>query len=69
MQLLLILPDGTEDTALADAARGRGIRLSALSPLHLTADSRRGLLLGYGRVPEPSIPAAVAALSEVVLAA
>jgi hypothetical protein len=44
-----------------------GIGLSALSPLHLTADSQRGLLLRYGRLPEPSIPAAVAALSKILL--
>jgi GntR family transcriptional regulator / MocR family aminotransferase len=67
MQLLLMLPDAAEDVAIANAARARGIGVSALSPLHLTAASQRGLLLGYGRLPEPSIPGAVAALSKVVL--
>jgi GntR family transcriptional regulator/MocR family aminotransferase len=67
MKLLLILPDGADDVEIADAARARGIGVSALSPLHLTAGSEQGLLLGYGRLPEPSIPGAVAALSKVVL--
>jgi GntR family transcriptional regulator / MocR family aminotransferase len=67
MQLLLTLPDGVEDVEIADAASARGIAVSPLSPLHLTACSQRGLLLGYGHLPEPSIPRAVAALSKVLL--
>jgi GntR family transcriptional regulator/MocR family aminotransferase len=67
MQLLLRLPDQVDDVGIAHAARARGIGVSALSPLHLVPRSQRGLLLGYGRLPEPSIPRAAAALSKVVL--
>jgi GntR family transcriptional regulator/MocR family aminotransferase len=69
MQLLLMLPDDADDVEIADAARARGIGISALSPLHLAARSTRGLLLGYGRLPEPSIHEAVAVLASVVASA
>lgn len=46
-----------------------GINVPALSPLHLVPSYQRGLLLGFGRLPERSIHAAVdglrAALKEV----
>jgi GntR family transcriptional regulator/MocR family aminotransferase len=66
MQLLLMLPDETDDVGVADRARARGVAVSALSPLHLTPRPERGLLLGYGRLPEPSIGNAVAALSAAI---
>jgi GntR family transcriptional regulator/MocR family aminotransferase len=66
MQLLLMLPDHVDDVEIAEAARSHGIGLSALSPLHLAACPERGLLLGYGRLPEPSIDQAVEALSKLI---
>jgi DNA-binding transcriptional MocR family regulator len=54
------------DLEIAEAARAGGIGISALSPLHLTPRLERGLLVGYGRLPEPSIRAAVAALGDVI---
>ena len=69
MQLLLMLPDDVDDVEIVKAARSKGIGLSALSPLHLAARPERGLLLGYGRLSEPSIPEAVEALSKVIMGA
>ena len=66
MQLLLPLPDQTDDTSLADAAAARGIGITALSPLHLARSPDRGLLLGFGRLPEHKIPLAVDALWSVL---
>jgi GntR family transcriptional regulator/MocR family aminotransferase len=66
MQLLVLLPEGVDDAEVAEAARTRRIGVSALSPLHLTPRPERGLLLGYGRLPEPSIREAVAALADVI---
>jgi GntR family transcriptional regulator / MocR family aminotransferase len=66
MGLLLILPDGADDVEIADAASARGIGVSALSLLHLAPSPERGLLIGYGRLPEPSIDKAVAMLSAVI---
>jgi GntR family transcriptional regulator/MocR family aminotransferase len=66
MQLLLQLPDQVDDVAIADAAASHGIGVRALSPLHLTPSRERGLLLGYGRLSESRIEAAVGALSSVI---
>jgi GntR family transcriptional regulator/MocR family aminotransferase len=66
MGLLLMLPDGADDVEIADAASARGIGVSALSLLHLAPSPERGLLIGYGRLPEPSIDKAVATLSAVI---
>ena len=62
MQLLLPLPGHTDDTALVQAAAARGVGITALSPLHLARSPDRGLLLGFGRLPEHKIPPAVDAL-------
>jgi GntR family transcriptional regulator/MocR family aminotransferase len=69
MQLLLKLGSHVDDLQLVKAASGRGIHLSALSPLYLSPPPQRGLLLGYGRLPEPSIERAVDALAATVGAA
>jgi GntR family transcriptional regulator/MocR family aminotransferase len=66
MQLLLKLPDDVDDLELVEAASARGVNISALSPLYLTAPPKRGLLLGFGRLPEPSIEKAVEALATAV---
>jgi hypothetical protein len=66
MQLLLPLPGQTDDTILAQAAAARGIGITALSPLHLARSPDRGLLLGFGRLPNHKIPAAVDALWSVL---
>lgn len=69
MQLLLQLPEWVDDAEIADAAASRGIRVRALSPLHLTPSRERGLLLGYGRLSESRVVDAVAALSSVLVEA
>jgi len=66
MQLLLPLPSQVNDTALAHAAAARGIGITALSPLHLARSPDRGLLLGFGRLPDHKIPLAVDTLWSVL---
>jgi DNA-binding transcriptional MocR family regulator len=66
MRRLLPLPGQTDDTILAQAAAARGIGITALSPLHLARSPDRGLLLGFGRLPNHKIPAAVDALWSVL---
>ncbi len=68
MQLLLMLPDGVDDREIGDRARSRGMAVTALSQLHLTPSRDRGLLLGYGRLSEPGIDGAVAALAALIAA-
>lgn len=67
MQVLLTLPDSVDDSGLAAAAAERGIGVSALSPLYLDAAQAagRGLLLGFGRLPEHKVDAAVRELRAV----
>jgi GntR family transcriptional regulator/MocR family aminotransferase len=69
MQVLLQLSDGVDDVAIADVAASRGIAVRSLSPLHLTPNRQRGLLLGYGRLSESRIEDAASALSAIVIEA
>jgi hypothetical protein len=66
MQLLLSLPDGTNDVAITQIAGSQGIGLQALSPLHLVPRRERGLLLGYGRLHDVRIEPAIDALASVL---
>jgi GntR family transcriptional regulator/MocR family aminotransferase len=62
MQLLLPLADDADDVAIAEAAAAQGINISPLSPLHLEPGPERGLLAGFGRLPEHKIAAAADAI-------
>ena len=66
MHVLLALDPGVDDLAVLAAAADRGIRVRALSPLHLEPSRERGLLLGYGRLVEERIDEAVDALAVVL---
>jgi GntR family transcriptional regulator / MocR family aminotransferase len=66
MQLLLPLPDDADDAALAEAARAEGINIAPLSRFHLTDSPRRGLLAGFGRLPEYKIGPAADALASLL---
>jgi GntR family transcriptional regulator/MocR family aminotransferase len=69
MQLLLPLADGTDDAGLAEAARAQGINITALSRFHLAPSPERGLLAGFGRLPEHKIHLAADALSSLLIQA
>jgi GntR family transcriptional regulator / MocR family aminotransferase len=69
MHVLLRLPPVIDDHAIAAEAAVRGIGVRALSPMHLLRSADRGLLLGYGRLPERRIPRALDALASVLLEA
>jgi GntR family transcriptional regulator/MocR family aminotransferase len=60
--LLLRLPDGLWDLAVADAARDRGVAVTALSP-HYRGPARQGLLVGFGAHPEEVLTEAARALA------
>ena len=63
MHILLQLPDDRDDIAIAAEAATQGIGVKALSPLQLTPSHQRGLVLGYGRLPEAKINEATHALA------
>ena len=66
LHVLLNLPPGVDDRELERAARDAGIALEALTRYTIQDRGRRGLLLGYGRIHETAIPAAIAKLTPVL---
>ncbi len=66
MHVLLVLPADVDDVAIAATAASSGISVQALSPLYTTPEPERGLLLGYGRLPEARIQPAVRALASLL---
>jgi GntR family transcriptional regulator/MocR family aminotransferase len=66
LHVLLRLPSGVDDVAVAAAAAQQGIGVRGLSTMSLTGSADGGLLLGYGRLPEERIDGAVTALASVI---
>jgi GntR family transcriptional regulator/MocR family aminotransferase len=69
LHVLLSLPREADERALEQSARDAGIALEALARYTLTDRGQRGLLLGYGRLHESAIPAAIAKLAPILRAA
>jgi GntR family transcriptional regulator/MocR family aminotransferase len=67
MHVLLCLPPGVDDRAVAAEAEDAGVRVPPLSRYALAASDRGGLVIGYGRVHEDALDPAVAALARVLL--
>jgi GntR family transcriptional regulator / MocR family aminotransferase len=63
LHLVVHLPAGTDEQAVLDAARSRGLGLSGISE-HRIEPGPPALLLGYGRLPEPAIGPAVRLLAD-----
>jgi GntR family transcriptional regulator/MocR family aminotransferase len=66
MHLVLRLPPGIDDVAIAEDARRAGIRLPALSAFRIRPASSGGLVVGYGRLHESAVEPAMQALAKVV---
>ena len=66
VHLLLRLPAGVDDGAVAEAARRARIAVSPLSSFQLTPAAVGGLVIGYGSLPESAIDEATRALAEIV---
>ncbi len=69
LHLVLRLPDSSDDAAIAEAARQRGIIVRPVSRYFLGKPAQRGLLLGYACVPEENIGPAFEVLLACVLEA
>jgi GntR family transcriptional regulator/MocR family aminotransferase len=69
VHVLLPLAKGVDDASVARAAEGIGVRVPPLSRFALAPAARGGLVIGYGRIHEEALEAAVAALARVVRAA
>lgn len=65
VHLLVGLPAGTDDVALAAAARARDLAVTALSP-HYAIAPKPGLLLGFGAMPEDRLAEGVRLLAPLI---
>jgi GntR family transcriptional regulator / MocR family aminotransferase len=63
LHLVVQLPAGTDEQAVLDSARSRGLGVSGISE-HRVEPGPPALLLGYGRLPEPAIEPAVRLLAD-----
>ncbi len=66
LHFLLRLPPGIDDRAIAEDARGVGINVAPLSRFRIKPANSGGLVIGYGRLPESAIDAAVQELARVM---
>jgi GntR family transcriptional regulator/MocR family aminotransferase len=66
LHLVLGLPPGTDDDAIARQARKLGVLTRPLSLYSLRPDPARGLVLGYGAVTEQEIRHSFGLLAEVI---
>ncbi|GAA5178434.1 PLP-dependent aminotransferase family protein [Rugosimonospora acidiphila] len=66
MHLLVTLPPGVDDVALAGRAGARGIGALALSTTRVGAAGPPGLVIGYGAMPPDRLRAAVAAIGRLL---
>ncbi|HJZ62516.1 MAG TPA: PLP-dependent aminotransferase family protein [Miltoncostaeaceae bacterium] len=69
MHVLVHLPDGTDDAAVAQAALEMGVQVNPLSRSLLDRDDLTGLVLGYGRIADVAIDRATAVVARAVKAA
>lgn len=67
MHLLLHLPPGSDDMAVADAAGIAGLSTLPLSPWAIEAETGPGLILGFANVPAERAAREVARLARILL--
>jgi GntR family transcriptional regulator/MocR family aminotransferase len=64
LHLIAWLPEDADETAISDAAAGRGVAIHTLHQFCATAARRPpAVLLGYGQIAGPAIPRAVQELA------
>jgi GntR family transcriptional regulator / MocR family aminotransferase len=69
LHLIAWLPDGTDETAIADAAASRGVAIHTLhGDCSVIRPAAPALLLGYGLIAEPAIDPAVQELARAAAA-
>jgi len=66
IHLTLRLPVGADDTAVAAAAEQEGLHVTPLSRFGISRSPSPGLVIGYGRVHDQAIEAAVVQLARVI---
>jgi GntR family transcriptional regulator/MocR family aminotransferase len=66
LHLLLRLPAGVDDMAIAREASNARIRVPALTTFRIKPSNSGGLVIGYGRLHESAIDTAIQELAKVV---
>lgn len=66
VHLVLPLPAGVDDAAIVAAAREERIVVHALSRFYIGDTSEQGLVIGYGRLHETAVDAAVKVLAQII---
>jgi GntR family transcriptional regulator / MocR family aminotransferase len=67
LHLTLQLPTDCDADAVAEKARSEGVDVRSLSYYaSLPTEQEPGLVIGYGRIPKPSIPGVVKALTQAI---
>ena len=66
VHVLLELPNGVDDAAIAASAERERMRVVALSQFCLRRTDISGLVIGYGRLHESAVTAAISALAVIV---
>ncbi|TJZ81250.1 PLP-dependent aminotransferase family protein [Rhodococcus oryzae] len=66
LHVVLRLPDHADDDAIATELGARGIAVPGLGPYRTDAAGPRGLMCGYGQLPETQADAVAGAIAEVV---
>lgn len=66
LHLLLRLPSGVDDVAIAQEAKNAGIRVPALTAFRTEPSNSGGLVIGYGRLPRLVIDTAIQELAKAV---
>lgn len=66
VQLLALLPQGTDDVEIANEAARRGIAVKALSQCCIKPAKRTGLILGFGNISPHEIDATVLVVDSII---
>ncbi len=64
LHLVTYLPDGVDETAVVEAAAGRGLTVHGLAPYRIGCEGRPGLIFGYATLDEPTLAKGIELLAE-----
>jgi GntR family transcriptional regulator/MocR family aminotransferase len=66
LHLVAYLPGGVDETAVVEAAAGRGVAVYGLAPYRMSRDGRPGLIFGYAILGERVLTEGIEILAEAV---
>jgi GntR family transcriptional regulator/MocR family aminotransferase len=66
LHLVAYLPRGVDETAVVEAAAGRGVAVYGLAPYRISCAGRAGLIFGYATLGERTIAEGIETLAEAI---